>query len=128
MFVSTKQLVATYGVDAEIARFFVDREPPENNLYWYEKLLYLRPAPGYLFIPLIVDLLYRIGIDKAQLLAGNFVDTMEQVGHISALEEINQLSVEEAIEKCAELVKATCKNLPWLSSTIAFFKRASPTF
>ena len=34
MFVSADFLIIQYGVHDEIANFFVDREPPENNLYW----------------------------------------------------------------------------------------------
>lgn len=123
MFVSTKQLVRIYGVDDEIARFFVDRKPPENNLYWQGKLLYLRPSlPGYLFIPLIVDLLYKVGLDKQALLSEKFVGTMEQVGHISVLEEIEKISMAEAIEKCGELAKEHCVNNFWLSNVIDYFK------
>ncbi|MCW3106093.1 MAG: hypothetical protein JWQ09_599 [Segetibacter sp.] len=122
MFISTKHLVINYGVDDTIARFFVDRDPPADNLYWHEKLLYLRPAPGYLFIPLIIDLLYRLGIDRQQLLSEEFVSTMEVVGHISALEETKKISIEETIQKCAELVKDNCKNELWLNSVIDYFK------
>ncbi len=113
MFISSSFLEISYGVDDKIARFFVDREPPADNLYWKEKLMYLRPAPGYLFIPLIVDLLYKLGIDRQQLLSEKFVTTMEQVGHISALEETRQLSKEKAINTCAELVKDICTNKDW---------------
>jgi len=121
MFISTNHLVENYGLDKEIARFFVDREPPENNLYWHEKLLYLRPTPGYLFIPLIVDLLYKLGIDKHQLLSEEFVVTMEQIGHISALEETRQLSVADAISQCRQLVADNCKNKRWFSLLNDYF-------
>ncbi len=113
MFISSDFLEIHYGVDGKIARFFVNREPPADNLYWKGKELYLRPAPGYLFIPLIVDLLYKLGIDRQQLLSEEFVATMEQIGHISALEETKQISAEEAIKKCSELVKDTCTNKDW---------------
>jgi hypothetical protein len=42
MFVSSNFLAIHYGVNDTIAKFFVDREPPINNLYWKDKLLYLR--------------------------------------------------------------------------------------
>src|SRR4051812_25468824 len=103
MFISTKQLVNSYGIEHDIAEFFVEREPPVDNLYWNEKLLYLRPAPGYLFIPLIIDLLNKLGIKRDFLLSESFVNLMEQVGHISAMEESNQISANEAITKCREL-------------------------
>lgn len=122
MFISTKYLVNNYGIDDTIARFFVDREPPADNLYWHGKLLYLRPAPGYLFIPLMVDVLYKIGIDREQLLSRDFVQSMEDIGHISALEETRQIPVEEATEKCAALVKDTSKNLLWLQEVNAYFE------
>lgn len=99
MFISADFLGITYGVDDKIARFFADREPPLDNLYWKGKLLYLRPSPGYLFIPLIVDLLFKLGIDRNQLLSNEFVSTMEMTGHISALEETGQITKAEAIKK-----------------------------
>lgn len=122
MFVSTKYLVNNYGVDETIARFFVDRQPPCDNLYWHEKLLYLRPAPGYLFIPLIVDLLYKLGIDREYLLSEEFVGVLEGIGHITALEETKKIAVNEAIQKCAELVKGPCKNELWLNEVIDYLK------
>lgn len=120
MFISSEFLAINYGLDDNIARFFVDREPPVDNLYWKGKLLYLRPAPGYLFIPLIVDLLYKLGIDRQQLLSEEFVGTMEQVGHISALEETGQISDKEAIEKCVDVVKDRCRNKDWFNNLIDY--------
>ncbi len=74
MFISADFLAIQYGVDDAIAKFFVDRKPPENNLYWKGKELYLRKEPGWLFIPLIVDLLFRLGIPKQQLLSSKFIE------------------------------------------------------
>jgi hypothetical protein len=128
MFISTSFLEINYGVDGKIAQFFVDREPPADNLYWHEKHLYLRPAPGYLFIPLIVDLLYKLGIDRSQLLSEEFAATMEQVGHISALEETKQISDEEAIKKCGELIKDTCKNKDWYNNLVNYLNGKSSNF
>lgn len=128
MFVSSDFLEIYYGIDAKIARFFVDREPPADNLYWQGKLLYLRPAPGYLFIPLIIDLLYKLGIDRQQLLSEEFVATMEQIGHVSALEETKQISDEEAIQKCGELVNNTCKNKDWYNNVINYLNGKNKNF
>lgn len=122
MFISTKYLVSQYGIDNTIARFFVDRDPPVNNLYWHEKLLYLRPSPGYLFIPLIVDLLHKSGLDKEKLLSPEFVGSLEAIGHISALEETNKIARAEAIEQCYLLLKKTTVNEPWLRTVTDFLK------
>lgn len=113
MFITTDYLVINYGVDEEIARFFVDREPPANNLYWHEKLLYLRPGAGYIFIPLIIDLLFKSGIPKHELLSTEFINTMEQIGHISALEEVKKIDAATAVQYCAELVKKNNKDSVW---------------
>ena len=120
MFVSANFLAIQYGVDDEIARFFADREPPADNLYWKDKLLYLRPQPGWLFIPLIVDLFYKCGISKAALLGDEFVTVMEQIGHISALEETGQLSQKQAIETCMELVRSKKTNDTYFNNLAEF--------
>ncbi len=121
MFISADYLGINYGVDDKIAHFFVDREPPVNNLYWHEKLLYLRPAPGYLFIPLVVDLLFRLGINKQDLLSEKFIGTMEQIGHISALEETKKISYQNAIVQCSELVRPVSVNHAWLQEVNDYF-------
>ena len=123
MFVHTDYLVINYGVDSQIAKFFVDRDPPANNLYWHEKLLYLRPSPGYLFIPLIVDLLYKMGIDKQQLLSDVFISKMEAIGHISALEETKQITQEEAIKQSLQLILTDNKNENWVFCINQYFEK-----
>ncbi|MDB5247928.1 MAG: hypothetical protein JWQ40_2322 [Segetibacter sp.] len=128
MFISASFLKINYGIDEMIAAFFVDREPPVDNLYWKGKLLYLRPTPGYLFIPLIVDLLYKLGIDRKQLLSEEFVGVMEQVGHISALEETGEITVDDAIQRCSDLVKDSCKNKRWHSSLLDFLYNGESNF
>lgn len=110
MFVSSDFLGIQYGVQHDIANFFVDREPPKENLYWHGKLMYLRQEPGFLFIPLIVDLLCKIGLKKEDLLSELFVSTMEQIGHISALEELEKISKQEALEQYQLFIQPIAKN------------------
>lgn len=122
MFLSANFLSINYGIDDTIAKFFVDRQPPANNLYWHEKLMYLRTEPGWLFIPLIVDLLFKAGIEKKQLLSEDFVSLMEQVGHISAQEELKQITKEEALHKYTALVKTNHKNVSFYNNLIDFMQ------
>ena len=122
MFISSGFLGIQYGVDDKIAKFFADREPPQNNLYWKDKLMYLRADPGWLFIPLIVDLLYKCGIERGQLLSAKFVGLMEDIGHISAMEETSQINHGEAIEACINLVKDDHTNELYLQHLIDFIK------
>lgn len=122
MFISANFLSINYGVDDAIAKFFVDRQPPANNLYWHQKLMYLRLEPGWLFIPLIVDLLFKAGIDKKQLLSEEFVSLMEHVGHISAEEELKHITKEEALNKYIGLVEHNHKNDSFYNNLIDFIK------
>jgi hypothetical protein len=120
MFISSDFLGIQYGVNDKIARFFADREPPAGNLYWKDKLLYLRPEVGYLFIPLIADLLYKSGLSRDEILHEDFVSLMEKTGHIAALEEAKKIDHAEAIKLCiAESEKA--KNRKWHENVSAFF-------
>ncbi len=115
MFISSDFLGIEYGVDDTIGRFYVDREPPVNNLYWHKKLLYLGREPGWLFIPLIADLFYRSGITRNQLISDDFVLLMEAIGHLSALEETQQATHQQTIDACTKLVEGKCKSQTYFS-------------
>ncbi len=104
MFLTADALVYEFGIDYKIAKFFVDREPPTDNLYWKDKLLYLRPQPGYIFLPLIVDLFYRLDISMEELLSERFISVLEQIGHYSAEEEVGLITQQDAVEYCTGIV------------------------
>lgn len=121
MFISKDFLGIQYGVNDKIAKFFADREPPIDNLYWHDKSLYLQPSPGYLFIPLIVELLYRVGISREQLLSSEFIDCMEQIGHITALEETKKITTKQAVERCIAFAKVNSKNEAWFNTVVEYY-------
>lgn len=128
MFISANFLSIQFGLNDGIAKFFVDREPPKNNLYWKDKLLYLRQEPGYLFIPIIVDTLYKLGIDKAVLLGDEYVQLLEKIGHIAALQEVEQISHEQAVEQCIALTQSVAKNQHFYAALIDYSKGNSNNF
>lgn len=121
MFLTANALALQYGVDDRIAKFFVDREPPKDNLYWQGKLLYLRPQPGYIFLPLITDLFYRSGVSMEQLLDEKFIVLLERIGHYSAQQEFDLITKDEAIESCRRLVAAGDRAEPFLTALMAYF-------
>jgi len=128
MFVSAGFLAARYGVHDEIAQFFADREPPANNLYWHEKLMYLRPEPGYLFIPVMVDMLHRVGIDRKIILGDDYINLMEAIGHIAAKEEALQITHAEAVEGCILLVKHNHKNESYYNAVVDYLRGGNNNF
>lgn len=121
MFLTANTLAIQYGVDDRIAKFFVDREPPKDNLYWKGKLLYLRPQPGYIFLPLITDLFYRSGVPIDSLLVERFIHLLECIGHYSAQQEFGLITQEAAIESCRRLVATDDRAEPYLTSLLDYF-------
>ncbi len=128
MFVSANFLAIQFGVNDTIAKFFVDREPPKNNLYWKDKLLYLRQAPGYLFLPIIVDTLHRLGFDKTVLLSNEYIDLLEQIGHIAALQEAEKITTEQAVEQCIQLTKDKATNQYFYQALINYMQDGNDNF
>ncbi len=124
MFLTALTLEIEYGIDAKIAKFFVDREPPADNLYWKDKLLYLRPSPGYIFIPMIVELYYRSGLSLKALLDGFFVETLEDILDQTARQEFGLISEKEMIENCIRLVEARAENKQFLNDLVDYFRNS----
>jgi hypothetical protein len=121
MFLSAQALAIEYGIDDRIAKFYVDREPPPDNLYWKDKLLYLRPQPGYLFIPLIADLFYRSGIAIEILLSEEYIGTMEQVLHLAAEQEYDVISHEMLNEACSAIAGVASRNKETFDLVTGYF-------
>jgi hypothetical protein len=121
MFLTANSIVINYGVAESIAKFFVDREPPKDNLYWKGKELYLRPQPGYIFLPLVVDLFNKAGVSIDELLSEEFVSALEQIGHYSAEQEFGVISKETTINECAKLVRSKNQSELFLQSIVDYF-------
>ncbi|MGV3766696.1 MAG: hypothetical protein ACO1NW_11255 [Chitinophagaceae bacterium] len=114
MFLSKHHLTGNFAVAPEIAAFYVDRKVPENNLYWKGKLLYLRHNPGYLFIPLFCDVLYRVGVPLEQLISDPFVALFEAVLHSAAREEFGETDEKTHLTHCYQLAEGHGGNGKWL--------------
>lgn len=122
MFLTATSLANQYGIDETIAKFYVDREPPKDNLYWKDKLLYLRPQPGYIFLPLITDLFFKSGVSKDELLSESFVSTLEQIGHLSAQHEFGTIGSQQVLQSCIAHVHAKDHDQDFLQQLISYFK------
>lgn len=121
MFTSRDDLKLNYGVDMEIGKFLVDRRVPPHNLYWKNRLLYIIPMPGYLFIPLYMDLQLRLGLPRPELLSEPHLQLMEGILHSAAKLEHKAIDFDEHIAECIALTKPCCKNAPFLQDLIYYF-------
>lgn len=128
MFLSSNELATTYNIHDTIARFFVDREPPKGNLYWKDKLLYLRPKAGYLFIPMAVDTFYKLGIPMNALLSDTYVTRLEAIGHIAAQEEAKLITHDEAVDACIVLTGNTYTNKAYYAALVDYLKGGTNNF
>jgi len=121
MFVSSDDLKLGYGVDLEIAKFFVDRKVPENNLYWRKRLLYIVPMPGYLFIPMYTDIEFRLGLDKQKLLSEGHISLIERILHSAAKLEFHEIDYEQHIAECIGIAENSCNNPSFLQDLVYYF-------
>ncbi len=111
MFISVNQFERDMGVDKTIARFFVDRKPPENNSFWKGKLLYIGFGNGYVSIPVFYDILFRLGIPLDVLLNERHILFMEQLMHFAILQEKNEISIQEELTRIRELLTGRIQDI-----------------
>jgi len=126
MFTSVRFLTDQLAVDPDIARFFVDRAVPQDNRYWKGRLLYVAQGNGFLFIPLVYDILYRLGVPKQQLLEEAHVRLMESVLDSAGKVEFDGLSGSAHVEACREILEGSVRN-HWLWEELQeYFEAGAP--
>jgi hypothetical protein len=113
MFTSTRFLTDKLGVDPAIAVFFVDRPVPQNNRYWKDRLLYVAHGNGFLFIPLVYDILLNLGVSKEVLLEEGHVRRMEAILDGAGQVEYDGLPVAQHLDHCRTTMEGEIKN-EWL--------------
>lgn len=121
MFVSDDDLKLTYGVDLRIGKYLVDRKVPAGNLYWKDRYLYIPPMTGYLFIPVYMDLQYRLGISREELLSEEHLVFIETVLHSAAKQEFSLITQEEHIKECIEVSRRSGNNESFLQELEYYF-------
>jgi len=123
MFTSKIQLINNFGVDEDIAAFFVDRKVPQENSYWEKRLLYVANGTGYLFIPLFFDIKLKMGVDKNTLLSEEYVQLSELILDSAARYEKNQYDFNTHIQRCKELVDSKTVQKKLFAELVHFFNQ-----
>jgi len=108
--VTKRKLADEYGVDPEIAAFFADRKPPADNLFWKGKYVYLSNSLGYIIIPLLVDIQFRLGMDKSLLLGEKHIRLMEAGFDWMAKYESKMITYQDFIGGCEILFEPAVMN------------------
>lgn len=125
MFLSNDDLKLAYGVDLQIGKYFVDRVVPRQNSYWEKRHLYIVPQPGYVFIPIYVDLAFRIGIEKVRLLSDEYVLLMEKIMDSAARQEKENIPMQAHIEECTSFTREVSVNPEFLDELVNYFSNTT---
>jgi hypothetical protein len=120
MYISVKILHNQMGVDETIARFFVDRKIPDDNIFWKKRLLYISTGNGYISIPVYYDLLFRLGVSKQILLEESHVVLMERIMHFAMQVEYYELSFAEQIKSISHLLEGRIRNQDFYDKLIPY--------
>ena len=129
MVITSRILQDRLGIDPAIADYFAnDRPVPTGNLFWKNKRIYLSVGFGFLTIPFAFDLMYKCGIPKEQLLDDQHVTLMEQGFDRLKRYELNELSLEQFIQECAQLLHQNTRQEHLASDLIGLFMGNAPTF
>ena len=126
MFLTKDDLKLSYGVDLRIGAAYVDRTVPPNNLYWKSRTIYLPGAPGYIFIPIYTDLLYRSGAPLEELLSENFIKNCEAILHSAALQEYGEISWRQHIEQVIDVVNENVVRSSLFDTLISYALHEKP--
>lgn len=111
MFLSKDELKLSYGVDLRIGEAFLNRPVPVENLYWANRKIYIPGAPGYYFMPIYADMLFRLGADISLLLSEDQFKLNELILHEAALVEYKYVSwIEHAERLCAKVEPFSVQN------------------
>lgn len=126
MFLTKDDLKLAYGVDLEIGAVYVNRKVPADNLYWKNRTIYMPGSPGYLFMPIFADVLFRSGAEKDVILSNNFLGVNEQILHSAALLEHQQITWQQHIQQLREMIVPITKNQLLVEELCTYLDQDSP--
>ncbi|MFN5423077.1 MAG: hypothetical protein ACK5AO_07415 [bacterium] len=126
MFLTKDDLKLAYGVDLEIGEVYVNRRVPADNLYWKNRTIYIPGSPGYIFMPIFADVLYRCGADKDIILTDHFIGIAEQILHSAALLEHKQITWQEHVHHVQNMILPVIKNQSLFQELSNYLNQDSP--
>ncbi|SDH19441.1 hypothetical protein [Chitinophaga filiformis] len=124
--ITKRRLTDEFGIDYEIATFFADRTPPDNNHFWKGKYVYLSNSLGYTIIPFLFDLQYKLGVEKSILLDEKHIRLMEDGFDLMAKYEAKQIGYEDFIGACRILYTPTVANSIFFSDLLLYLNNRKP--
>ncbi|PSL32281.1 hypothetical protein [Chitinophaga ginsengisoli] len=124
--ITKRKLTDEFGIDYDIATFFADRTPPENNHFWKGKYVYLSNSLGYTIIPFLFDLQYKLGVERSILLDEKHIHLMEAGFDLMAKYEAKQIGYEDFIGACKILYAPTVANSNFFTDLLLHLNNGKP--
>jgi hypothetical protein len=118
-----------WGIDSEIADYFANqRKVPDNNLFWKNKRIYISGGFGFLTIPLMFDLKYKLGVSKQELLNNNHVSLMEEGFDQLKRYEAEEISFTSFLTACKKILDGNIKQHHLAKDLFAVLAGELPTY
>lgn len=129
MVVTAHMLHHDMGVDEEIANYFANQRPvPQQNLFWQGKHIYLSAGFGTLTIPLVYDLQFKMGVDKADLLHDTHVTLMEAGFDLLSRYESGFIDLPGFLQTCKLLLADKVKQQHLAEDLFSFLSGNMPAY
>ena len=129
MVITSRKLQDSMGICPEIADYFANnRAIPTDNLFWEKKRVYIASGFGYLTIPLMFDLVHKLGVPAEVLLDDGHVTLMEKGFHNLKRYEKGEIAFEEFLDSCQALLAGKIKQVKLTSDLFDLFSGKPPMF
>lgn len=129
MVVTAHMLHHDMGVDEAIADYFANQRPvPQQNLFWKGKHIYLSAGFGTLTIPLVYDLQFKLGLDKAALLNDAHVALMEAGFDLLCRYENGLMDLPGFLDACKLLLTGNVRQQHLVEDLFSFFSNKTPVY
>jgi len=92
------------GIDTRVIELLCAREVPKNNAYWKGRKTYVSQSPGYLFIPIHLDLLLKSNVGVS-VLSEAHVLLIEKILHSAACQEAGSITYMQHHEECQNILR-----------------------
>jgi len=92
------------GIDTRVIELLCARQVPEKNAYWRGRKTYLSQSPGYLFIPVYLDLLLKSNVGVSLISEGHLL-LIEKILHSAACQEAGSITYMQHHEECQNILR-----------------------
>jgi hypothetical protein len=92
------------GIHPDVIELLCSREVPKNNAYWKGRKTYVSQSPGYLFIPIYLDLLLKSNVGVSVLSEAHLL-LIEKILHSAACQEAGNITYMQHHQECQNILR-----------------------